>query len=273
MSDADTSLDQPADQEETSVTVRMSAVEWQLLSPVLLWLRSLVERTPEVLPAATGNAFCIDERFADAFAMRLRLFHVLHSPAEAMSKKAFEFAFEFSARAAGHLATLDPSATTPEADIMVGGAGFSLKTEASQGISRTHVVISKLMESLWTKHCETIADFLNGIRDHVLPRINHSQRIFVLRAFGRIETDGMIEYELLEVPRHLLLAIGGVRAADFSPLTGANGTSAPVVYNGTSAFTLVFDGSDQKITIRRLLVSQCIVHARWTIRPPSTIRG
>lgn len=273
MGGADTSSDQSVEMDATSVTVKMTAIEWQLLSPVLHWLRCPVERTPEVLPAATGHAFSVDERFADAFAMRLRLFHVLHSPAEAMSKKAFEFAFEFAARAAGHRATLDPSATTPEADILVGGEGFSLKTEASQGISRTHVVISKLMESLWTKHCKTVKDFERGIRDHVLPRISHSQRIFVLRAFGRIETDGLIEYELLEVPRHLLLAIAGVRAADFSPLTGAKGTSVPVVYNGTSAFTLVFDGSDQKITVRRLLVSQCIVHARWTIRPPGPIRG
>lgn len=271
MSNAESLPNQPLNVAGQREPVLITAVEWQLLKPVLDWLRGPFGQDPVTLATPAGPGFYVDQRFAEAFALRLRLFHSLHSPAEAMTKKAFEFAFEFAAKAAGHEASIDPSSTTEASDIVVDGAGFSLKTEAARGIAKGHITISKLMESLWTKHCKTIGDFLAGIQQHVVPRVEHSQRFFVLRAFGRLATAGVIEYELVEVPRDLLLAMQDVKAEHFGPITRAKGTRVQVQYDGAPAYTLVFDGSDQKVTVRQLPTSRCVTHLRWTLRaPPAT---
>ena len=91
--------------------------------------------TPEKLGTAEGAEFEIGDRFAEAFALRLRLFQSLHSLAEHMTKKAFEYAFAFAANASGHQATLDPSATTAASDIVVGGVGVIPGVGLGTGVS------------------------------------------------------------------------------------------------------------------------------------------
>jgi hypothetical protein len=237
----------------------ITAAEWDLIKPVLEWVRRDVGQK---LYEPSG---LVSERFADAFSMRLRVFHALHSPSEAMTKKAFEFAFEAAAIADGHYAAVATSATTAASDITVDGVGFSLKTEASKDIKSSLIVISKLMESAWTKACPTIADFISGIKANVIPRLRHSARVFLLRAHGRLSKSGAIRYELVEIPVELLLSMENVRAADFKAITKAKGTSCPVYVGKDVAYTLVFDGSDQKITIRNLSYDMCTLHAEWTL--------
>jgi hypothetical protein len=56
----------------------------------------------------------------------------------------------------------------------------------------------------------------------------------------------------------------GVAAKAFTRITRAGGTKCPVVYRGREVFTLVFYGSDQKITIRNPRVDVLRKHAEWT---------
>ena len=209
------------------------------------------------------------QTFADAFALRIRMFHALHARSEALSKKAFEYALEGAAIDAGFTASVAASATTPGADIVLCGEGFSIKTEAAAKISRSHITISKLMESAWTKNCKTVEDFLVGIHQHVLPRVLQPDRTLVWRCFSRLSgATAKAEYELVEIPHHLLAAIGKLTEEDFSAITSKGGTTANVVLDGRSVFALVFDGSDNKLTIRKLAVKNCTLFGSWTLGLP-----
>jgi hypothetical protein len=247
----------------------LTVAEWQLINNVLGWLRTPILQEPAYVSMQGSGGFEPNQVFCDAFALRLRLFHSLHSPSEAMAKKAFEFAFEFAASAAGYVSTLDPSDTTAGADLIVAGERISLKTEGSKDILRDYITISKLMESLWTKHCNSVDDFLAGVNTQVVPRLMLADRCFILRSFGRLASSQTITYQLLEIPMQLLLAMRKLQVADFKKITRAKGTSAVVRHLGQAAYTLALDGSDQKITIRRLAVALCRPVASWTVRANS----
>jgi hypothetical protein len=203
-------------------------------------------------------------QFADAFAHRLRLFHVLHDPGEVLTKKGFEFAFKGASRAAGRDADIIVNATNAGADATVDGVRFSLKTEAAQGIRPDTITISKLMESAWTKDCDSIGAFLK-VMPRVVAHMHQYDRILILRTFGRLATTGSVRYDLIEIPRSLLLNAQAVAEADFKPITKARGTTVSVSCGDGMAYYLVFDGSDQKVTIRGLPVSLCTTHASWTL--------
>ena len=207
----------------------------------------------------------VSSEFADAFSMRLRAFHALHGPDEALTKKAFEYAFAEAAQAAGRNATVVRSSTVAGSDVIMDKKGISLKTEADRNIRPGHITISKLMESAWTKECATLEDFRVGIGFHIAPRLRHSSRMFTLRAFGRLSDRGAIRYELVEIPMRLLFAMERAVVTDFGLITKARGTKVQITHNGKPAFKLVFDGSDQKITIRDLDRNLCIVHGEWTL--------
>jgi hypothetical protein len=95
-----------------NVTVELSEVEWKHVGPVLGWLRTQLDVSLPALPIAQPPLFQMTLRLSDAFGLHLRLFHALHSPQEALTKKPFEFALENSAKEAGFDATIDENATT-----------------------------------------------------------------------------------------------------------------------------------------------------------------
>lgn len=236
-----------------------SAIEIEWLISILDAIRHPTEEW--INPASD----IVTRTFADAFSQRLRLFHALHDPGEVLTKKAFEFTFKGASYAAGRNAVLVDNSTHAGADAIVDGVRFSLKTEAARGIRRETITISKLMESAWTKDCKSINDFL-AVMPRVLAHLRQYERILVLRAFGRLATSPEVRYELIEIPKELLLQAEYITAADFKPVTKARGTTVAVRYGGRQAFYLVFDGSDQKITIRRLPVALCTMHASWTLQ-------
>lgn len=243
----------------TDETPKLSADEWRVIAPILQGLRRKVDQK---LYQPTG---LVNETFADDFALRLRLFHATHTPEEALTKKAFEYAFGMAARTANHQVKIAPSSTSAASDVFVDGEGYALKTEADKNIRADSVTISKLMESAWTKECRDCDAFADGVRKHIVPRLKHSKYVFVLRAHGRLGIHGRIRYELIEIPLDVLLAMEDVTAKAFSGITRAGGTKCPVFYQGNEVFTLVFDGSDQKITIRNLRVDVLRKHAEWTL--------
>jgi len=207
--------------------------------------------------------------FAREFEWRLRFFHASHHAGEVLKKKTFEFAFEAACRAAGLDASISRSATVPGSDIIVAGEGYSLKTEASASIRRHRITISKLMESAWTKQCGCIDDFIEGNR-RIVQHLSEYGRIICLRVFGRLNHTEEVTYDLVEIPKEIFVGVETLGAEDYGPMTRAGGTRAEVRHNGRKAFDLVYDGSDQKITIRNLAVDLCKPHASWTLKATGT---
>ncbi len=48
-------------------------------------------------------------------------------------------------------------------------------------------------------------------------------------------------------------------------MTKAGSTTLTVRVDGRDAFEVFFDGSDNKISIKKLRVSECTTHASWTL--------
>ena len=91
------------------------------------------------------------------------------------------------------------------------------------------------------------------------------ERIFILRSYG---DDERVRYDLREIPKAVLAGVADLVAEDFGKLTGANGTSARVKYDGRVAFTLRLDGSVEKVTVSGLDVDLCPLHAWWELGRP-----
>ncbi len=204
----------------------------------------------------------LDTATVATFANILLMHHANHR--EKFNKKGFEYAFVTAALAGGKTATLVTSATNPGADVLVNGVAFSLKTEAAQSIRRGYIFISKLMEARWIRECRTPEAFLQGVLQAVVPQLQQYQRILVLRAFDL--ATAKVQYDLIEIPRDLLLEVAGLQVADFRLHTGRSGGShADVLIAGRKAFTLNLEGSVEKVQIRGLDVARCIWHGSWVV--------
>jgi hypothetical protein len=199
--------------------------------------------------------------FRENIANRLLLHHATNE--ELFKKKPFEYAFKAACEADGKNASIVDSQTNPGADVIVNGTKFSLKSEAAAGISATHITISKLMEARWIRECATNDDFARETRARVGRHLREYERVLMLRAST---TGGRnVVYELVEIPRDLLLAVESVRPTDFGTRTRNGSNSATIRYNGVDAFTLRLDGSVEKVTVSRLAKRLCRAHATWVI--------
>ncbi len=189
---------------------------------------------------------------------------ILHATNEAkLTKKAFEYAFRAASVAAGRSAFITTSQTNPGADVTVDGVAFSLKTEAAAGMRADRITISKLSEARWIQQCATLEELAQATATRIPAHLQKYERILTLRA--RSLSPIKVQYELIEIPRAVLLQVRTLTAADFSPRTPQGGSSASVKLNGGEAFTLRLDGSDGKVTITNLHMSVCIRHCDWAI--------
>jgi hypothetical protein len=201
--------------------------------------------------------------FVSAFSNILRMHHANHT--EKLNKQGFEYAFTAASSAAGRAAAMTGSGTHPGADVVVDGVGYSLKTEAAQGIRPRAIVISKLMEARWIRDCQTPDDFAAGTREHIVKHLQQYERILMLRAF-KLKAGGIC-YDLWEIPRSLLLEMEKLKGTDFRPKAKSGGSRADVNVDGEKVFTLNLDGSVEKVQILNLAVSRCSLHGSWTISP------
>lgn len=213
-----------------------------------------------VSEVATGSDLATPAFDAD-FSGRLLLFHAMHDAP--LTKKTFEYTFVGALRADGREAHATANAVHAGEDVVADGVKFSLKTEGGKSIRRDAVHISKLMEARWIRECRTGRDFAAGVREHVVGHLQHYERIVTLRSFRGA---GRVTYELVEIPRDVLLRVGDLRARDFSPRTRSGGSGVTVTdEHGDRLFTLTIDGGSEKITVGRLTLDACEVHAAWTV--------
>ncbi len=226
---------------------------------------------PVVVQSQSQDPIFGNARFHDYFSNVLLVHHATND--DKFKKKAFEFAFRGACLGLGYDARITANPMNPGADVTVGTRRFSLKTEAGKNISRQNMTISKLMEARWIRNIvNDPARGTEGARK-VVHHLNQYDRIIVLRAFdvrtGHMRTAA--RYELWEIPKELLLLVGGLRENEFSIPTPNNSFAAPVTIVDSAtglrsrAFNFRMDGSVEKVTIGGLAVSRCIHQATWTV--------
>ncbi|WP_145985904.1 hypothetical protein [Aquitalea magnusonii] len=217
--------------------------------------------TRSVVSQVASDSDIVVDAFERDFSGRLLLFHAMHDAA--LTKKTFEYFFCGSSRAAGRHASQTENSVYPGEDVVVDGHKFSLKTEGGLSISSTAIHISKLMEARWIRECHSAEDFCTFSKERIGIHLSHYERIISLRSFHRRST---VLYELVEIPKDVLLEIFHLNPSDFSART-ANGSSSAEVRgsDGRRLFVLSLDGSVEKITVRSLQLRHCKVHATWEV--------
>jgi type II restriction enzyme len=212
----------------------------------------------------------VTPEFESAFRTRL-LFH--HSVTdEVLNKKSFEYTFRDAMRVSGRTSEINYSSTARGYDVLVDKDRYSLKTEAQRNIQANSMHISKLMECAWLRYVEGSRETLiKRIEEFVLPHFEQYDRILMLRIFRGPEN--YYKYVLVEIPKQMLLAIKDLKADDFVAINQRHGTTARVKYQGVNAFTLRFDGSDEKVTLSSLRIDLCITHVTWKIPVNISLAG
>ena len=136
---------------------------------------------------------------------------------------------------------------------------LSLKSTAARNISESTVHISKLTEAAWIQDTRTARDR----RDHTLELFSQYReivdQIVMLRAFRDEMGNAPQKYQLVEIPVSIFDSIQQAPLQVFE-------RDAPVIkciVGDRVEAVVAIDRSDAKITVRRVQLSACTVHAEW----------
>ena len=136
---------------------------------------------------------------------------------------------------------------------------LSLKSTAAARLSETSAHISKLTEAAWIQDERTATGRRNRTRELFQQYQAAVTEIIMIRAF-RSKPDAMPNrYQLLEIPASIFDTI------QLAPLDTFQ-SDAPTIaseVNEKPAAVVALDRSDAKVTIRRIQLSACTVHAEW----------
>ena len=137
---------------------------------------------------------------------------------------------------------------------------LSLKSTGALKFTKTSVHISKLTEAAWIQDARTP----KARRDELLALFREYREavdaILMLRAFRRRADLLPQRYQLVEIPGRVFDSIQDASLRDFerdAPVIECRIDGEPVAY-------VAVDRSDAKITVRRIQLSACIVHAEWS---------
>lgn len=250
-----------------SRVARVTEALSSLRSSQLGWIEAVVDQfgRPATFwrwPGSTLITPCVLDDFGDA----LRIHHCFS--AEPFSKDKFEYALERVLNLCGVAAERVDSRTNPGHDITIAGERVSLKTQADKGLKRDRIHISKFMElgkGTWTDRPEEYA----ALRERFFEHLSRYDRIFSLRRLAGSATEPTWEYELVEIPKALLLES---RDARLEVVASRQSGSQPAYYRveqpqgeyTAQKFSLYFDGGgERKLQIKDLDKSLCQVHATW----------
>lgn len=249
-------------QEQKNRLARLTAALGNLSGSQIKWVSGVVEQfsKPKHFVRNTSSKF-MTKQLLDDLGDTLRIHHCFSR--EPFSKDKFEYALERIAKDCDLTAQLAPRGN-PGYDITISGEKFSLKTEAAAKISIKNIHISKFME-LGGGEWGGDPQHLIGLRQQFFDHLEQYDRIFVLRKLP--ETEQGLRYELVEIPKTLLLeAIDGeLEMKMASTQTGAKpGYCYVRDKTGFLKYSLYFDGGgERKLQIKSLDKSLCIVHAEW----------
>jgi hypothetical protein len=241
-------------------------------------LQALVERLPvlsesqftaiETIIAQFGrphifsrnpNSDLISECVLREFGDTLRVHHCFS--AEAFTKDKFEFAFEKVCSFCG-IAAARSKRGNPGHDITIKDVPFSLKTQADAGIKTDRIHISKFMELGKGEWSDDPKDLFT-LRESFFRHMRGYDRILTLR---RLRADNMNHYELVEIPKALLLEAkkGELEMRMKSRQFPKPGYCTVTDKKGVLKFQLYFDGgTERKLQIKGINKALCIVHGQW----------
>ncbi|MCY3957366.1 MAG: hypothetical protein OXG65_03635 [Chloroflexi bacterium] len=203
------------------------------------------------------------EEWIEYFGLALSVHH--SATTETLGLTAFETVFR---NACEHLGwPIDPpgSKTQRFVDLTVRpGAGperrLSLKSTAARNLSRTSLHISKLTEAAWIQDARTARDRRNLTQELFRQYQAAVTHIVMLRAFREGPHEVPSLYQLVEVSASIFDSVQTARLDVLS-------RDAPLIEcqaEGNTVAVVAVDRSDSKITVRRVQLSACTVHAEWS---------
>ena len=179
-----------------------------------------------------------------------------------LGRGAFESVFRNACEHLGWPLDLPESATQRFWDLVVHARPsrrLSLKSTAPKRLSESSVHISKLTEAAWIQDVRTAGDR----RRNTLELFSEYQRqvshIVQLRAFLNPVDSTPTRYQLVEIPTSIFDSIQSASLATFS----SEAASIPCVVDGKEVAVVALDRSDAKVTVRRIRIDACTVHAEW----------
>ncbi len=231
--------------------------------------RALVLQMAEAMAVAIASKINSEsdlatERFSISFSNQLLLHHATHE--EKLNKKSFEYLLKAACEMDGRTAILNVDPTNAAEDVRVDNVKFSLKTEAAAGMRDGALNIQKLMEARWIRDYDTREDLAREAAKRIGRHLGSYERILVLRAFDQGRK--FVRYELVEIPKALLMRISTLRSSDLEDKNEKGGCGANVKDENGHAFRLFLDGSVEKVRIFSLRKDRCVVHGEWTIPRP-----
>ena len=235
-------------------------------SPVKIEFVARVAESLANFPGAdirsTGTWLTSEPDWIEYFGLALSVHH--GATTEPLGLSAFEAVFR---NACEHLRwSIDPpgSGTRRFVDMVVRPKSgdhrrLSLKSTAAKNLARTTLHISKLTEAAWIQDARTARDR----RDRTLELFRQYRstvtQIVMLRAFREDAGTSPHKYQLVEIPVSIFDAVQEAPLEVFE-------RDAPVIecsVGGRAAAVVAIDRSDAKITVRRVRLAACTVHAKW----------
>lgn len=142
---------------------------------------------------------------------------------------------------------------------------LSLKSTAAKRLSEHTAHISKLTEAAWIQDVRSARTRRQRTLELFREYRSAVDAIIMLRAFRTSNTIPN-RYQLLEIPSAIFASLEDATESVFA----ADGPVIDCGYGGLpSAAQVAIDRSDAKITIRRIQVSACTVHAEWRLVEPT----
>ncbi|MDN5767193.1 MAG: hypothetical protein L0H96_09390 [Humibacillus sp.] len=202
------------------------------------------------------DAVLMEPAFRGEFEARLKVHHATHS--KQLDRISFEDAFRAASRRAGRTVVGSAHATAPFIDEVVDGEGVALKTTAARDVRAGTAHISKLCEASWIQDVRGAQAREGKAKEQIRRFLAQADRIYQLRVLpDRVNW----KYQLIEIPVELFHPILDLDRNFFAP----DGPRIPISDAVGPCMTFVLDRSDAKITIAKIPVSRCIVHAEWTL--------
>ena len=137
---------------------------------------------------------------------------------------------------------------------------LSLKSTAAKNLSKTTIHISKLTEAAWIQDTRTPKDR----REHTLKLFaqyqNTVSHIIMLRSFRKKDSEIPDKYQLIEIPVNIFNSIQNAPIKAFE-------RDAPIIecyVKDKMVAVVAIDRSDAKITVRRIQINACTIHAEWS---------
>ena len=205
-----------------------------------------------------------DPEWIEYFGLAISAHH--GTTTEPLGLTSFEIVFRNACEAVNW--SLDPpgSATRRFVDVTLTPADgttrrLSLKSTAAKNLSERTAHISKLTEAAWIQDVRSA----RARRRHTLKLFREYRAavdaIVMLRVFREPDTIPN-RYQLIEIPGDLFTSLEKSPESAFA----ADGPVVDCAYGGISpAAQVSIDRSDANITVRRLRLSACTIHAEWRL--------